>query len=248
MADAASPLLLTAPRGPVLPGALGDHRFACTHPLSQLPELGMGDSVALVRSARLYQDAVWLAESQPGLAWLLLVSAVETAAHHWRQSQDSPVDRLRASKPDLESLLVPIGGEELLQRVAEILADSFGSSRKFLDFLHSFLPSPPPVRPPAYAQLEWEWAALQRSLRRVYTCRSNALHSGIPFPWPMCASPRPVQGAHEEKPLGSAMSALGGIWRIEHAPMLLHVFEYIARHAVLNWWTSMLPPARASTA
>jgi len=35
--------------------------------------------VALTRAARLYQDALWMIESEPSLAWLLLVSAIETA-------------------------------------------------------------------------------------------------------------------------------------------------------------------------
>ena len=42
---------------------------------SSLDEQAAG---VLVTSARLYQDALWVGESEPHLAWLFLVSAVET--------------------------------------------------------------------------------------------------------------------------------------------------------------------------
>jgi hypothetical protein len=35
------------------------------------------------RAARLYQDALWIVESEPNLAWIMLVSTVETAAKEW---------------------------------------------------------------------------------------------------------------------------------------------------------------------
>jgi hypothetical protein len=41
-----------------------------------------GDATALVRSARFYSDALWIAEAEPDLAWLFLVSALE-ATNSW---------------------------------------------------------------------------------------------------------------------------------------------------------------------
>lgn len=34
------------------------------------PTLEAKQAIALVRSARLYQDALWLVESEPNLSWL----------------------------------------------------------------------------------------------------------------------------------------------------------------------------------
>jgi len=45
--------------------------------------------------------------------------------------------------------------------------------------------------------------------------------------------------APAEIPVGLASSMLGGVWRAEDTPMLLHMFEYIARGAVLRWWNSL---------
>jgi hypothetical protein len=66
-------------------------------------------AVALIRAARLYQDALWIADVEPNLSWLLLTSAVETAAGFWRAAEDPPLERLRASRPDLERILLDSG-------------------------------------------------------------------------------------------------------------------------------------------
>ena len=66
----------------VLPGLLGAHRSldeAVSH-LSRLPSASAVTAVALLRGARQYRDALWLGDSDPHLAWLLLISAVECCA------------------------------------------------------------------------------------------------------------------------------------------------------------------------
>jgi hypothetical protein len=47
------------------------------------PTLEKTDALMLVKAARHYQQAIWYADADPNLAWLTLVSAVETAANHW---------------------------------------------------------------------------------------------------------------------------------------------------------------------
>jgi hypothetical protein len=71
---------------------------------------------ALVRSARLYQDALWIATPFPTFGWLMLVSAVETAANAWRSSMGSPLDRLRDTRPDLLEYLDGTGVPGLADR------------------------------------------------------------------------------------------------------------------------------------
>lgn len=222
---------------PVLPGALGIHRLQDATLFTQFNHLCPQDAVALVRASRLYQDAIWIAESQPKLAWVMLVSAVEAAAGHWKTSTESPEERLRTSKPDLEKLLEAEGGRELVSKVAPLIADYMGSTRKFIDFLLDFLPDPPSKRPPEHAQHPWDKKSMKKSLATIYRWRSRALHGGSPFPFPMC---EPPLAELEEKPLGLATGARGAVWRAKDTPMLLHTFEHIVRGALLNWWESML--------
>src|SRR5207244_5033914 len=122
--DAATNPILLKPvhRNPMLPHALGEHSLEGADLLSSLPNLSPSEAIALIRAARLYQDALWVVESEPELSWVLLVSAIEVAAGQWRSAQDNPLERLRASRPQLEELLKPYG-EELIEKVAQQIAD-----------------------------------------------------------------------------------------------------------------------------
>jgi hypothetical protein len=235
-------LLKPTGRAAVLPGVLGQHSLADASLLSTLPRLTPGAAVALVCAARLYQDALWIAESQPELSWIMLVSAVEAAAGYWRASQEPAVERLRAAEPELASLLENAGGETLCLEVADMIADYMGVTKKFVDFVLEFMPPPPQERPPESAQHPWDNKTLEQSLRAIYRWRSRALHSGVRFPLPMCEPMWPVGNVLAEKPMALAVATADAAWRVEDTPMLLHVFEHIARHALLGWWASMLPP------
>jgi hypothetical protein len=59
----------------------------------------------ILRAARMYQQAVWVADDDPNLAWLRLVGAAEVAANHWRGEKLTPVDVLKKADPDLAALL-----------------------------------------------------------------------------------------------------------------------------------------------
>jgi hypothetical protein len=52
----------------------------CVPLLQRYPKFSAEQAYALVRAARAYQQALWIAEDDPALAWLKLISAVETAA------------------------------------------------------------------------------------------------------------------------------------------------------------------------
>jgi hypothetical protein len=227
-------------RSSVLPFALREHSLDYTAPLSQLHVLSAKESVAIVRAARFYQDAMWVAESEPQLCWLLFVSAIETAAAFWRTSNDSPVDRLSTSRPKLKEVLLDAGGEELLLTVADMMSDYMGATKKFVDFLMEFLPEAPQKRPSKAFQTSWEPTEMRKSLRTIYRWRSRALHGGVPFPAPMCLAPTHYEGELQEVSVGSAMSTRGAVWVAEDTPMLLYVFEYIVRSTLLNWWQSLV--------
>ncbi|HEU4635273.1 MAG TPA: hypothetical protein VFS41_03790 [Edaphobacter sp.] len=241
-------LLRTRHHGLVLPALRGERQLNGVSLVAAFALLQANDASAVVRVARLYQDAVWLAESQPELAWLLLVSAVETAANHEQPADDPPEERLRAWRPQLAELLADAGGGDLLAQVAEHVAPAAGSTGKFIRFLLNFAPDPPTVRPPAHAQVPWSKSKRRAVFSKIYEYRSRALHRGKPFPTPMGYPPhRWEDGSLSERPEGLAAGVYGSVWMAEDIPMLLHTFEHIARQALLNWWHGLLPPADVST-
>lgn len=127
-------------------------------------------------------------------------------------------------------------------QVAEYIADSLGSTKKFVDFVLTFIPPPPPLRPAEWGQHSWDPQEMKNTMRLIYGYRSKALHGGRPFPAPMCEPPfRYVDWeAPAEKPIGGGKSTMGDTWLAEDTPMLLHTFEYIVRHSLLKWWKSMV--------
>ncbi len=237
------PVVIIRSYGLILPSVVGPHSLIDLEPLSLLPKLKPDDTIALVRAARLYQDALWISESEPSLSWIMLVSSIETAANHWSKMDDSPIERLRNFKPALVDLLENGCEEGISSQVAELIAESIGSTKKFIDFVINFLPPQPAFRPSEFFQHSWEVQRMKRSMGIIYGYRSKALHDGRPFPAPMCDPPfrHPDWEAPAEKPFGVAASSKGGTWLSKDTPMLLHTFEYIVRNSLLNWWRSMIP-------
>lgn len=205
--------------------------------------LSPADATALVRAARLYQDAVWIAEAEPQLSWLMLVSAIETAAGQWRSQRSSARDLFLELEPDLASKLSVVGGDEAVGLVARHLSHQLRATRKFIDFSMNFLPPAPEHRPPTWLQLDWSPSHMRATLAKIYIHRSGALHAGTPFPWPMCFLPfrSSEQEPPAEVPHGSATAAQGGVWTKEDTPLLLHTFEYITRGVITNWWKAVIP-------
>lgn len=236
----ADPVFVPSTHGIVLPAATGQHTVALPIILARFPELSQPETVVIIRAARLYQEAVWIAESTPALSWIFLVSAIETAAGYWRNRRESPVERMLTSRPEIQAILEEAGGEELVLRVAEMMAPYMGATKTFLDFLEAFVPHPPSPRPPEFAQHSWAWPDLKKSLRTIYSLRSQALHGGTPFPAPMCLPARPSGEAYDEKPVGTAAGAFGAVWVANDIPMLLHTFSYLVQGALLNWWETLL--------
>jgi hypothetical protein len=226
----------------ILPTVTGEHSIMRVEGMKSFPSLKAEQAIALVRSARLYQDALWLAESEPNLSWLMLVAAVETVANLWSRSADSPLDRLKDSRPRLVECLDSTGIDGLADKVAKEFADFIGAGKKFREFLLEYLPQPPPKRPPDYVQVDWSTDSLGRAFRKIYDYRSKALHDGMPFPAPICRPPVKYETSWEapgERPSWLGMSVSGGTWLADDLPMLLHTFEYITRHALNAWWSDM---------
>lgn len=237
-----NPTLLSSGEKLIIPEARRTINLKDLDILSTYPTIAPEDAITLVKAARIYQDAIWIAESEPELAWIMFVSAVETAANRWFTMEATPIEKLRTSKPDLEKVLFDQGGEEHVNNVAELIVPYMGATKKFIDFLLEFLPSPPVNRPREGFQHSWEVREIKKSLNKIYDYRSAALHGGKKFPAPMCFPPIILDNIPSEVPTGLSTMAYGGIWKIEDTPILLHTFEYIVRQALISWWTSLVAP------
>jgi hypothetical protein len=212
--------------------------------LEDLPTRTIEEANTLIKAARMYQQAVWICDANPALAWMLLISAVETVAVLWAGDNGDPKESLRISLPKLFKLLDVEAHRDLIDPVANILIDITRATKKFIDFLAKFAPKPPTVRPPEAFQFSFERAHLKKAAGLIYGHRSASLHSGTAFPLPMCLPPKlwkfdnaPDHG-YLEIPMGLATRSSGATWKLNQTPMLLHTFEHIARGAILNWWHS----------
>jgi hypothetical protein len=207
--------------------------------LKTIPYLEPRLYTELIRAARSYQDALWIAESEPHLAWLLLVSALEIAASAHVTLRGTPTDNLEEFQPKLAQMVRASGGEDLLSGVAEQLKNLFSATKKFLLFCEEFCPPEPSARPNhAYQRIDWAWPSLKPILKKIYDLRSRALHAGVPFPAPMCTYPdrRGTDTPAEKAVTSLATQTQGGQWVPEDAPIALHAFQHFVRGALLGWW------------
>jgi len=191
----------------------------------------------LVRAARLYSGALWIADSDANQAWLQLVSAIETLATRgagtkptWRRTEEG--------LPEVWNQLMAVGGDDHARAIGDLLAQLVRSTDRFLNFLDKHLPPPPNKRPEEFAQLDW--TDLRPRFKKIYDYRSRALHDGTPFPDPMC---RPAirwgtETPVETPPWHSSSSGLA-TWAARDVPMFLHTFEYVVRGALVAWWTAL---------
>ncbi len=210
--------------------------------LDQLLRISPRQAVALIRSARLYQDALWLAESEPALAWLMFVSALETAADEWRSEQGTALERLWDARPNLAQLLLKTGGDAFVAEVASQIEPSLGATKKFVEFTLAHIPPPPDKRPSEAFQVPWDKKHMKKVLSLVYGYRSKALHGGTPFPAPMCSAASQLSSTDEYVEVGTvgrAASKNGGVWLAKDLPISLHTFHYIVRNTLLRWWAAM---------
>jgi hypothetical protein len=240
----AVPTLPEPYQAPQIPRLFTDRNLFNLKSLENFSERRIDEANALIKAARMYQQAVWISDADPALAWLLLISAVETAAVLWAGNVDTPRERLKAALPQLHKLLEVNDYKDLIDPIAEILSVYTRATKKFIDFLTKFVPDPPSDRPTEFLQFSFSPKHMKAAANLIYSHRSKSLHSGTAFPLPMCIPPKlysfeGVQdAAYQEVPTGLAMNSRSATWERTQTPMLLHVFEYLARGAILNWWQS----------
>ncbi|SDR22178.1 hypothetical protein [Pseudovibrio sp. Tun.PSC04-5.I4] len=211
--------------------------------LNQLGKLTREQFTPLIKSARLFQEALWVVESAPEQAWLMLTSALETAAVFHEPKNPKSLHAFEHTQPELTRYLKENADDRVLKEVARVLGGSQKATKKFLDFIAHFQPSPPKKRPHKNSQLDFSGETFNEAMRLIYQYRSLALHDGKPFPAPMCASPFQHQewdAPAEVGTVGLAVSTLGATWSREDLPICLNLFVYIVEVTLNKWWESML--------
>jgi hypothetical protein len=241
----AAPVLPPPAAAPQIPRLRKECNLIALKSMESFPARSVLEANTLVKAARLYQQAVWVCDSAPRLAWHLLISAVETAAVVWSGSEDAPRDRLQVWLPKLYKILETSKCPDLIDPIADILTEYTRSTKKFIDFLVEFSPEPPSERPTKFLRFSFSRKDMSSAAGVIYGHRSKSLHSGTAFPLPMCTPPQlfsfdgKQDPAHQEVPAGMAVSSRGSTWPRDQTPMLLHIFEYLARGALLRWWGSL---------
>lgn len=161
------PILIRKSYRLIIARAARQHPLGAAERITRLLDLAAADATALIRAARLHQDAMWIAEGEPKLAWLLFVSAIEAAADHWRRAQGTPRERMRASRPSIEQILADGGAAHLIESIAEQIAPYMGATKRFVDFALNFLPEPPEERP-EQNQFDWNLKHMKKVLTEIY--------------------------------------------------------------------------------
>lgn len=240
------PPVLIAPRGgAMLPGITRSASLDDAGPyLETYPGLATEDAVALVRAASQYADALWIADADPRLAWIRLISALETAANRWDAAKDeTPVQQLMRHRRKVYNAIKDCP-TDVIEKVARDLAGTFKATKKFKDFAVAFDPGPPAVRP---ENATFNWGDLDTALDILYSYRSADLHAGIAFPGPLCEPPPGRADPPFEIFPALGASGRGGQWLAEGLPMYLHLFAYITGGALRRWWMSLASAAPSAS-
>ena len=205
--------------------------------------------LTLVRAARLYASAIWVAEDDPRLAWLQLVGALE----QWRQIGFPVTTRVRRRSSARVGPNSHHCSKAVPRRLRRKSRDCLYSSRRQAgSYGSSFERSHPPApeaRPEPYDQVDWQ--DLDAAMRTIYGHRSADLHGGTPIPGPLCSPPRvsrkPTWCRSTLSAASAAASASATPCGPDDLPMHLHVFAAIARGTLLRWWRRdgevVAPPA-----
>ena len=148
--------------------------------LGTYPSLEWTTARELARAARSYHQGIWEAEADPNLAWLLLVSAVESAAGEWARLKNLPVsspeELLTTMRPDFANRLRDAAGanaDAVLTEVGTTLNDVLRAQWKFRTFLLTYGLHAPNPRPQAWP-LDWTAESMRKRIDQVYTYRSKS--------------------------------------------------------------------------
>lgn len=193
----------------------------------------------VIQCSRQYQNALWVAENNPELCWLMLISAIEIAANEWAKNDQVKLSDLETSYPEFYEELVKNDNQNILNLAAETFAPITKATSKFMKFCKEF--SPKQLEQKNSKGFKYTSTQLSKALGTIYNHRSKALHSGIPFPAPMCSYPDEYEGVYGQVPNQLGVYTKGATWVGSDIPMNLHLFHFLTREILLGWVKSLEP-------
>ena len=223
---------------PAIPSVIETRNLSLLYRLKDILELRDAEGVALIRAARLYQDALWVGETDQNLAWIMLVSALETIADCWAGESLSDEEVLNKIHGELFKRLNEECSSETVNYISKYLKKLVGSTKKFRSLCLEFMPDQPATRPEEFLQIDWSPKGWEKILGKVYHYRSKALHEGTPFPLPMGEPPfrfESDEALSERGTLGLAASQANASWVSEDLPINLNLFTDVTRKIILKW-------------
>ena len=179
-----------------------------------------------ILAVRFYHQALLLIEEQPDLAYLNLVSAIESLC------QDTDIGEVRLSELDegLAKLVNSIENENLRNKIEQaILKRERFHKRKFVTFILNHMeesfwteegrPEVGRIRPEDLPDI----------LKRIYDQRSRTLHNGEPFPPTVFSPPTYYE---EEIPFSLSVTHMGRKWERKEFIPHPHFFERLVNHVL----------------
>jgi hypothetical protein len=119
--------------------------------LDRYPGLSAMQARALVRAARSYQEALWMADNDPRQGWLRLINAIEVASQLWKPYEGVRarfVGFIEAYRPKPPRRRPPSGERVDWRRMDKHLKAIYGHRNRDL---HAGIPFPPPLCEPPIA-------------------------------------------------------------------------------------------------
>lgn len=233
------PPLEVADLFPILPSTSGTKFADDLTVLNNLINAKPAQYKAFINSARIYQDSLELADRDPNLSWILMVSALETAANIENLLLTEPITLFECAHPNLHEFLSEHKVPEILTEVAKTIAPTLKATNKFLSFCVKYLPDAPRDRPDEEKhRIEWTEESLKKCLGIVYNYRSVYLHTGKRFPSLMLEAPH----RSAEKPnVEMARNYRNREWKDKEVPITFDSFHYLCRGILINWCKSFVP-------
>lgn len=160
----------------------------------------------------------------------------------WCKDKGQPVGRLKASKPKLHDYLLTLGQDvpDLGRGIHRRFPRSHNPVR---EVLMKFLLDLYLLARLNGARYHGARTKLSDSISRSTTTGQRSFTRANLFRLPMCEPPpkvAPDWPSPAEKPIGLTVSVARRTWIADDLSMFFHIFEYMARHALLQWWKQVL--------
>lgn len=198
-------------------------------------------------AARFYQQAVEMIEAVTDMAYLNLISAIETLCG------DTDIGMIKLAEVDnaLANAIVRVNPLDLQREIEErIMKRERFIKRRFVEFIKQHIDDSfwtYQRRPQPHARIKPD--DLDRLLKNVYDQRSRTLHTGEPFPEYIYMSQQLTDISHleynkaykigrtymEEIPFGNTIMIGSRSWTAEEYIPHPHFFERLVNHVLKNY-------------